>query len=115
MKKLAIFLGANVVEEKTLNPLIRKWNSPHFKPLDGKFQSGHELKFNTDWNWIMPVVHKLYRFRVDNADTISHEHKNLFAMLIDDILDGISKNDINRVCNDCIELVKYIEIHKIKF
>ena len=111
MKKLAIFLGANVVQEKTLNPLITKWNSPHFEPLDGKFQSGHELKFNSDWSWLLAIVHKLHSVK----ENVSHEHWNLFDMLFADMTEGIFKNDIQRVCNDCIELVKYIEIHKIKF
>ena len=112
MKQLALFLGANMVEEKTLNPLIKKWNSPNFKPLDGRFLSGHELKFNSDWNWLLAVVKKLNNIR--NSIT-GAEHMNLFNMLLSDISDGILNNDIERVCNDCIELVKYIEIHKIKF
>lgn len=114
MKELAEFLGAKVVSEKTLNPMITKWISPDFKPLDGKFVTfGHELKFNSDWNWILPVFQKLYAISMTLVDDV--KHKNLFNMLIDDIIDGIAKNQIDRVCNDCIELVKYIKIHNIKF
>ena len=43
------------------------------------------------------------------------EHVGLFDMLLKDIQLGILNNDIERVCNDCIELVKYIKIHNIKF
>lgn len=107
-----MFLGANPIEEKTLNPLIRKWNSPNFKPLDGRFLSGHELKFNNDWNWLLPIVKKLHDIR--NSIT-GVEHINLFNMLLSDIADGMLDNNIERVCNDCIELVKYIKIHNIKF
>jgi hypothetical protein len=53
---IAKFLGAKMVEEKTLHPLMRKWASPNFKPLHGKFISGHEFHFKTDWTWLMPLV-----------------------------------------------------------
>lgn len=53
------FLGGKIVEDKTLNPLIRKWASPDFKPLNGKFISGHEFHFDTDWNWLMAVITKI--------------------------------------------------------
>lgn len=113
MKILALFLGATQVSEKTLNPLIKKWQSENFAPLHGKFVGGHELKFDSDWNWILPVVKKLHQ--VNNTLVNDDAHKALFHMLMNDIVKGIIDNNIDRVSNDCIELVKYINIHKIKF
>lgn len=56
---IAKFLGGKLVEEKTLHPLMKKWAVPDFKPLNGRFTSGHEFQFKTDWNWLMPVITKI--------------------------------------------------------
>lgn len=111
MKILATFLGANPVEEKTLNPLIRKWNSPHFKPLDGRFLSGHELKFDSDWNWLLAIVQKATVV----ARTADEQHWHTFAMLSVNFSEAMFNNDIRRAHNECVEIVKYVNIHKIKF
>ncbi len=52
-------MGAKPVHEKTLNSLMKKWESFKFLPLHNKFVSAHTMRFRTDWNWLMPVVNKL--------------------------------------------------------
>jgi len=59
---LATVMGAKIISDKSLNPLIKKWESKTFPLLDGRFLSTHELHFRSDWNWIMPVV---FKFKVD--------------------------------------------------
>lgn len=56
---IAKAMGAILISEKTLNPMMKKWESKSFAPLNGKFMSFHEFHFRTDWNWVMPVVIKL--------------------------------------------------------
>ena len=56
------------------------------------------------------ITHKDYREKVKEDWFITIEELNRY-----DIIDGIAKNQIDRVCNDCVELVKYIKIHNIKF
>ena len=52
-------MGGQLISDKTLNPLMLKWDSPNFKPLHGKFVSAHTMHFRDDWNWLIPVIHKL--------------------------------------------------------
>lgn len=110
MRELALFLGAKIVSDKTLNPLITKWSSPNFKPLNDRFLSGHELKFDSDWNWIAAVAQKIYSV----GKTSDEKHWHTFHTQSVDISEAILKNDIKKALNDCIEMVKYIKIHKIK-
>jgi hypothetical protein len=53
------FMGGKAISDDTLNPLIKKWDSPKFPLAHGKFICQNELKFRTDWNWLMPVVIEL--------------------------------------------------------
>ena len=53
---IAKFMEAKRVHEKTMNPNILKWESKKLPLLDGRFVSGHELKFEKDLYWILPIV-----------------------------------------------------------
>lgn len=55
-RKIMTFMGGKFINEKTLNPLILKWDCPDFPLAHGKFLSQNELKFDTDWNWLMIVI-----------------------------------------------------------
>lgn len=71
---LAKFLGGILVSESTLNPMIKKWDSvnkergANFKPLHGRFMSGHgqEFKFTYSFNWLMAVVEKIESLKMKN-------------------------------------------------
>lgn len=58
-KLIMKFLGAKTVPEDSLNPLILKWSCPKFLLAHNKFLSQNELKFDSDWNWLMPVLEKI--------------------------------------------------------
>ena len=56
---IAKYMEAKHVPNKTMNTLMRRWESEKMPLLNGKFVSGNELKFGSDYNWILPVVQKL--------------------------------------------------------
>lgn len=68
-------MGAIPVNEKTLNSLMKKWESFNFPLLHNKMVSAHAMRFRTDWNWLMPVVHKL------NLNITGIEDKNFIVDL----------------------------------
>lgn len=64
---IAKFMGAAIVSESTMNPLIRKWECKSLPFLNGRFISGHELKFAKDLYWILPVIQKINYYEFINT------------------------------------------------
>lgn len=101
--KIAKFLGASMVPHAdkghSLNPMMYKWSSPKFEPLDGKFLSGHELKFDSDWNWLMVIANDITAtddFKYD------YEGKEYFW-------DVFCQFDINAVYQEVIDFLEWLE------
>lgn len=64
---IAKFMGAAIVSENTMNPMIRKWECKDLPFLNGKFINGHELKFGQDLYWILPVIRKIDYYEFINT------------------------------------------------
>lgn len=105
MNKLAFFLDANLVSDGTLHRDIRKWNSPTFKPLDGRFRSGHELKFDSDWNWTMAVVTKINSiYETMDIEKLSQAKS---IDLRQSLTVAVATTNINRTVVACLNFVEW--------
>ena len=113
---IAKFLGGKMVEEKTLNPLMKKWACPDFKPLNGRFISGHEFHFKTDFNWLMAVVEKIESLGYEvligriscQINPILERDKPITSMVCGDIS---KKNEI--IYSACEQFISYYNEKKL--
>lgn len=66
---------------------------------DSKTFSVYELKFNTDWNWLMEVVEKIM-------------HTGIAGGQIADIKDGLITANIEAVYNACVSFIEWYNEQK---
>jgi hypothetical protein len=84
-KLIAEFMGFEPITEE------------HF--LDNGFENDkqmiidtHDCKYNSSWDWLMPVVQKCYK--IDNEE------------MFDNLVDAVSTLDIDTIYNEVIEFIK---------
>ena len=77
-KLIAQFLGWELYNG--LNP---KWNGSFEtnKPfLGSRVYEQHELKFNTSWDWLMPVVEKIENYHTPNFYSFDEGNENDYSV-----------------------------------
>ena len=70
------------------------------------FEQGYmlsELKYNTDWNWLMPVVREIYNTELPNEDN----------NYIGDITEALLDVDIQSLHKAVIEFIKWYNLNKL--
>lgn len=65
-----------------------------------------QLKFNTSWDWLMPVVNKIAVCCGVKGYTDGLEIRDLRLLLV--------ANDINKVYRSCIKYIKWYNIQKVE-
>lgn len=102
------FIGAKAISEDSLNPLILKWDCPKFPLAHNKFLSQNELKFHSDWNWLMEVVEKIESLGYDVfVNTCVCRITDVGQDILEDIEAFVHKNKRKAVYNACIEFIKW--------
>jgi len=98
-KLIAEFLGATFKENEFYFPAIV------FKTGKNYFEN-HELKFHSDWNWLMEVVEK-----IESLDYSFQILKNGWVVINDDdneeVLESFGESKLNAVYGGCVEFIKY--------
>jgi len=61
----------------------------------GKYVKLDDMKFNTSWDWLMPVIQKCYR--IDNKERF------------DDLVDAVSTINIEATYDAVVEFIKTIK------
>lgn len=56
-KLIAHFMGAKVVQSK--DSLAKRWVCEDYNLLHNKLYLTNQLKYNTSWDWLMPVIKKI--------------------------------------------------------
>jgi hypothetical protein len=101
-KLIAEFLGATFKENEFYFPAIV------FKTGKNYFEN-HELKFHSDWNWLMEVVEKIenlgYNFQITSKDaTVLQNHGAIYQSLIYKV-DGLNK--MQATYQTVVEFIKW--------
>lgn len=100
--------GAEVPEDKTDNELIAQFME--MKYPDGDVHTHYTFKFDTSWDWIMPVVEKISqihdsRFKYDLSKVkqghwpVGNEYMDVIALPL--------ATPINEVHKAVVEFIKY--------
>lgn len=64
-----------------------------------------DLRFNTSWNWLMPVVHKLY-------EVISEDDQSFAGLTLFEL--GLA-TDMKTIYNSSVEAVKWLLARGVSF
>lgn len=105
-KLIAEFMGNHIKESK---------NYYEFFAINSKPYSVEELKFHSDWNWLMEVVEKIENlgfefFIVESRCKIAHNTDKSIEILIG--FELVSKK-IESVYYNCVEFIKWYNQQKI--
>lgn len=93
-KLVVEFMGGNLRSDRVV------W-LPFHGLCDLGTTTGKILRYNTSWDWLMPVVAKCYNIDFD-ADDVE------MSNLIGDISCAVLNIDIQETYEACVELIKYL-------
>jgi len=74
-KTIAIFMGWHPYDKYKINPLD---SSVFWTPSKNASHNVCEMKFDSDWSWLMPVVEK-----IDSMDRLNNEHNGFIKTVTD--------------------------------
>lgn len=105
-KIIAEFMGATFKENEFRFPTIV------FKTGKNYFEN-HELKFHSDWNWLMEVVEKIESILPDDS-IVTIEYKDCYIPVLEDeepfTIEGNGETKIQAVYNACLEFIKWYNL-----
>lgn len=92
------FLNINIIKHNNGGG-ARFFYSDEFQLANGKLAFDYNLKFHSDWNWLMNVIKKISIISNNNldADVILRRWDKYHFLWV----------EINRVWIDCIEFIKW--------
>lgn len=108
-KLIAEFLNMIPASNETYPQLFR------FEDNDEWFTS-EELKFNSDWNWLMEVVERIEETEIDNNILMLESIGNMAKFIFDDgcrfLSDCIGETKIEAVYNAVVSFIKWYNLQE---
>jgi len=85
--------------------------TPFFKSLGGCIFAPSELKFDSDWNWLMEVVEKIQNVDKNNYIKIDTYH-TFISVLNKKQIERRDGNKLLSTYNACVEFIKWYNQNK---
>jgi hypothetical protein len=101
------FMATNEFELYGLIPIIEDGDN------EKHFFCPHEMKFNTDWNWLMEVVEKIESLGYDVfINTCVCKVSDVGQNMFEDIECFVNNNKIQATYNACVEFIQWYNEQK---